>query len=228
MVFKSLGTDLFNLSKNYKTINVLSQENSNHLQVLINDLNDLKATGDITTETLNDILNSTDSIDKNGNLTNYFESVAKGASDAKVNIVDAYAAILNGNTHGLKNVQSIFNTYNESLKDNEQGQKDFTKAVGQSNSSLSGYLKTVGKDGTASLKGYAGHLVKTTAKTIALELATAALNMAISVGVTLFVSSLVNGISSAINAYDIITVFNLSEIVFDFNNFIIKVYVLPF
>ena len=184
MVFKQFSKDIIELSDNFYGLNVITDIQTQKLDGLIANTNALKE---------NNLLSG-------DNLTSYFQSVAEGAENARVNIVDAYAAILDGNTHGLKNVQSIFNTYNNVLKGNEEDQKNFTKAVGQSNTSLSGYLTTVGTEGTASLKGYAGHLVKTTAKTVGLKVATLALKSVISLGLSTAIGFVISKITEAINA----------------------------
>ena len=198
MVFKEFGKDIINLSKNYKTLNVVTSEQVNSLGLLTNNLNSLKDIGNLTTDSMNGLYKSVQSFG-NDNLTYYFQSVAEGAENARVNIVDAYAAILDGNTHGLKNVQSIMNTFNNSFDGSVEKQKEFTKAVGQSNKGLANYLNSIEAGGTATLKGYAGQLVKTTAKTIGLQVATTALQAAISLGLSLAINALIAGISKAIN-----------------------------
>lgn len=198
MVFKQFSSDIIDLKKNFNTLNIATKEQIVDLNDLTDIFNEYKKAGKLKGNRYDSLLGDVDKL-KNDNLTNYFKSIAEGAENARVNIVDAYAAILDGNTHGLKNVQSIFNTYNQAFKNNEQGQKDFTKAVGQSNTALSGYLATVGKDGTATLKGYAGHLVKTTAKTVGLQVASTALNAAISLGLSVAISGLITIISNAVH-----------------------------
>ena len=198
MVFKEFGKDIINLSKNYKTLNVVTSEQVNSLGLLTNHLNSLKDIGNLTTDSMNGLYKSVQSFG-NDNLTYYFQSVAEGAENARVNIVDAYAAILDGNTHGLQNVQSIMNTFNNSFDGSVEKQKEFTKAVGQSNKGLANYLNSIEAGGTATLKGYAGQLVKTTAQTVGLQVATTALQAAISLGLSLAINALIAGISKAIN-----------------------------
>ena len=190
MVFKEFGKDIINLSKNYKTLNVVTSEQVNSLGLLTNHLNSLKDIGNLTIDSMNGLYKSVQPFG-NDNLTYYFQSVAEGAENARVNIVDAYAAILDGNTHGLKNVQSIMNTFNNSFDGSVEKQKEFTKAVGQSNKGLANYLNSIEAGGTATLKGYAGQLVKTTAKTVLLTAKTIALQAAISIGLSVAINGII-------------------------------------
>ena len=190
MVFKEFGKDIINLSKNYKTLNVVTSEQVNSLGLLTNKLNSLKDIGNLTTDSMNGLYKSVQSFG-NDNLTYYFQSVAEGAENARVNIVDAYAAILDGNTHGLQNVQSIMNTFNNSFDGSVEKQKEFTKAVGQSNKGLANYLNSIEAGGTATLKGYVGQLVKTTAQTVLLTAKTIALQAAISIGLSVAINGII-------------------------------------
>ena len=198
MVLKNFGTDVINLAKNYNTLNIMSDKQVVSVERLTKRLNSLKDTGNLTTKSITGVYKSVDSLNSDS-LTYYFHSVAEGAENARVNIVDAYAAILDGNTHGLKNVQSIMNTFNNSFGGSVEKQKEFTKAIGQSNKGLANYLNSIEAGGTATLKGYAGQLVKTTAKTVGLQIATTALQAAISLGLSLAINALIAGISKAIN-----------------------------
>ena len=198
MVLKNFGTDVVGLVKNYKTLNAITGEQITKVNDYADALNTLKDTNALTTDSIASLYNSVESL-KSDSLTYYFQSVAEGAENARVNIVDAYAAILDGNTHGLKNVQSIINTFNNSFDGSVEKQKEFTKAVGQSNKGLANYLNSIEAGGTATLKGYAGQLVKTTAQTVLLTAKTIALQAAISIGLSLAINALIAGISKAIN-----------------------------
>ena len=197
MVFKNFSLDVIGLVKNYSSLNAISGECSEKIKIIASDLNDLKDTGKLTTDSLNSVYNSLDSLNSDS-FSAYIKSIAEGAENARVNIVDAYAAMLDGNTHGLQNIQSIFNTYNDTLKGNVKEQKNFTAAVGQSNITLSKYLATVGTDGKAGLAGYAGYLATATAKTIGLQIATTALNAGISMLVGWGISMLAKGLDEMI------------------------------
>lgn len=198
MVFKEFGKDIIDLSKNYKTLNVVTREQANNLGLLMNNLNSLKDTGNLTTKSMTGLYKSVESLNSDS-LTYYFQSVAEGAENARVNIVDAYAAILDGNTHGLKNVQSIMNTFNNAFDGNVEKQKEFAKAVGQSNKTLGVYLNSLGEGATANLKNYGAELVKAKAKTIGLTIKTAALNTLLSVGMSLAITGVITLISKAIS-----------------------------
>ncbi len=198
MVFKEFGKDIIDLSKNYKTLNVVTREQANNLGLLMNNLNSLKDTGNLTTKSMTGLYKSVESLNSDS-LTYYFQSVAEGAENARVNIVDAYAAILDGNTHGLKNVQGIMNTFNNAFDGNVEKQKEFAKAVGQSNKTLGVYLNSLGEGATADLKNYGAELVKAKAKTIGLTIKTAALNTLLSVGMSLAITGVITLISKAIS-----------------------------
>lgn len=198
-MFKGFGKDVIDLVKNFGTLNTITELGNHKLQKYISTLNLYKDNGSISTDNLSNILEQVDSLNSD-NLTNLFKQIAEGSANARINIEDCYAAILDGNTHGLKNVQSIFNTYNNTLKNSEKDQKAFTKAVGQTNTNLSNYLSTVKTDGTASLTGYMGYLAKTTAKTIGLQAATLALNTALTMGLSIGLSLLAKAVNDAINA----------------------------
>ena len=165
---------------------------------MVDRFNKLKSEGKLVGKTFDNLLGKVQSVG-NDNLTDYFQSVAEGAENARVNIVDAYAAILDGNTHGLKNVQSIFNTFNNAFDGNVEKQKEFAKAVGQSNKTLGVYLNSLEEGATANLKNYGAELVKTKAKTIGLTIKTAALNTLLSVGMSLAITGVITLISKAIN-----------------------------
>lgn len=90
----------------------------------------------------------------------------------------------------LKNVKTLLNEYNTSLGETADGvtncglnQGDFVDSVGKSNSVLGKYLSGL-KAGKATIGGYVGALVKAKVATIALQLASAAVNVAISAAVT--------------------------------------------
>lgn len=189
-MLKNFGTDVVGLVKNYKTLNAITGEQITKVNDYADALNTLKDTNALTTDSITGLYNSVESL-KSDSLTYYFQSVAEGAENARVNIVDAYAAILDGNTHGLKNVQSIMNTFNNSFDGSVEKQKEFTKAVGQSNKGLANYLNSIEAGGTATLKGYAGQLVKTTAQTVLLTAKTIALQAAISIGLSVAINGII-------------------------------------
>ena len=93
-----------------------------------------------------------------------------------------------------KDVKNLIKLYNGNLEDTVHLNKEqFVNAINQSNSALGGYLSKV-EQGNASIIGYIGSLVKATAKTVALNFATTALDGIISAlvigGITLLVKSI--------------------------------------
>lgn len=93
-----------------------------------------------------------------------------------------------------KDVKNLIKLYNGNLEDTVHLNKEqFVGAINQSNSALGGYLSKV-EQGNASLAGYAGSLVKATAKTVAFNLVTTALDGIVSAlvigGITLLVQSI--------------------------------------
>ena len=131
----------------------------------------------------------------NSNVSLYFRELAEKGASAKASVEGVYEAILSGNTRGLANVKSTMALFNQAQQSGADNARDFAKAVGQSNTQLGGYLSTLGTNGTATLKGYTGYLVSATAKTIGLQLATAALN----VGISLALNAIVWGITKVVN-----------------------------
>ena len=110
--------------------------------------------------------------------------------------------------NSFKNIKTLLNEYNSSLNENSNGvtkcgieQTNFVNAVGKSNSVLGKYL--TGLNGTnATMKGYIGKLVASKIATIGLEIATTALNAAITMGISALVQLGIEGISHLINYYD--------------------------
>lgn len=206
MVFKEFSSDIIDLKKNFNTLNVATKEQIVDLNNLSKAFNIDKQDGAMSGKNFDDFIKKIEKLDtdigNNGNLTNYFKSIAEGAENARVNIVDAYAAILDGNTHGLKNVQSIMNTYNKSFEGNVKGQEDFAKAVGQTNQSLGNYLNNLEQGATASLQDYGVELVSAKIKTIALTVKTMALQTAMSLGLSLVINGLISGITWLVGKID--------------------------
>lgn len=109
-----------------------------------------------------------------------------------------YTVSLQGNITGFKKVSSAITQYNALATSGTQKQNEFSTAVSVTNTKLGSYL--IGLNGTkASLGGYVLSLVGATAKTIALQFATIALNSAITMGASLIISGIVSAISSWIH-----------------------------
>lgn len=110
-----------------------------------------------------------------------------------------YTVSLQGNITGFKKVSSAIAQYNALATSGTQKQNEFSTAVAITNGRLGGYLR--GLSGTkASLGGYVNSLVSATAKTIALQTATMALNAAVSMGITAAISLAVKGFDKLINS----------------------------
>lgn len=106
--------------------------------------------------------------------------------------------LANGNTlNNLKNLNTLYNDYKYSLEDVSNGltkcglsQEEFLNAVKTSNSQFANWLENL--DGSErGIISYAGQLAGATAKTIGLQIATTALNAAISMGISFLVSGAV-------------------------------------
>ena len=192
MVFKTVDghlTSVFNKVEKVKTgFNLTNDE----VQRFVNDFNKLNSTQNFGQEYTDFIAEMTN---RNFNVSQMFDDISKQGASARANVKDFYAAILDGNTKGFSNVKSTMALFNQAQQSGADNARDFAKAVGQSNTLLGGYLSTLGTNGTATLKGYIGYLASATAKTIGLQLATAALN----VGISLALNAIVWGITKVVN-----------------------------
>lgn len=187
MVFKVIDgnfTTIFNKTKNVSEGFSLASNQLNRFVEGFNRLNSSQNFGSRWGSFLNGVTS------KNVNLATYFENLAKQGASAKANIEGVYAVILNGNTRGIGNVKSVISMFNSI---NSENQKDFANAVKQTNSQLGNYLSNL-NGVKASLSSYAGQVALTTAKTVALKIASVALNATIvgviSWGIGKFVSKL--------------------------------------
>ena len=98
-------------------------------------------------------------------------------------------------------LNNAFKAYNGNLSKSTQLQNAYVQAVGKQNNSLGNYL--AGLNGAkASLGGYIKSLVAAKAASIGLQVASVALNTAISMGITLAISALVSQISKWIHAQE--------------------------
>ena len=95
-------------------------------------------------------------------------------------------------------LNNAFQAYNGNLSKSTQLQNAYILAVGKQNSSLGNYL--AGLNGAkASMGGYIKSLISAKAATIGLQVASFALNAAISMGITLAISALVSAITKLVN-----------------------------
>ena len=98
-------------------------------------------------------------------------------------------------------LNNAFNTYNGNLSKSTQLQNAYVRAVGKINTSLGNYL--AGLNGTkASMGGYIKHLIAAKAASIGLQVASAALNTALSIGISFAISGLISQISKWIHGQD--------------------------
>ena len=95
-------------------------------------------------------------------------------------------------------LNNAFKAYNGNLSKSTQLQNAYVQAVGKQNTSLGNYL--AGLNGAkASMGGYIKSLVAAKAASIGLQVASVALNTAISMGITLAISALVSAITKWVN-----------------------------
>ena len=165
---------------------------------IIADFKNLNSEFQVTAEDMDDLAERAKNLGES-QLSKTFADWAREGEEAQISIEGIYTAILDGNTKGLGNVLDVIKTYNESIDPDDQ--EAFANAVSETNINLGQYLRTV-KTGEASFTGYAGALIKTTAKTVGLTVATTALNTAISLGASLIVSAIISSISNAIHFFE--------------------------
>lgn len=105
---------------------------------------------------------------------------------------------LEGPVLGFNKVSAAIKEYNDYGKKSAYDQKVLSKEIGKTNSALSSYL--LGLNGAkASLGGYVGSLTAATAKTIALNVATVALNATLSIGASVAISAAVTAFTKWIH-----------------------------
>lgn len=115
-----------------------------------------------------------------------------------------YNVSLQGNIVGFTKVTKAMRQYNALGAISQEEQKAFAGAVGITNAQLGSYLS--GLNGAkANLAGYGLSLVISTAKTIGLTVATAALNATMTMGISLIVSGLISAFTSWIHKSEEIT-----------------------
>ena len=187
-MFKYVDGSLTTIFKRVQNVNKGFDLTSNSITECVNKFNTFNQNrdfGDDWTRFLNKI--STQNI----NVANQFEELSKQGASARASVEGVYSAILNGNTRGFGNVKSIISLYNEIGKVNPQNQASFASAVSQTNVQLGTYLMSI-RNGTASMKGYAQQLVSTTAKTLALRVASVALNTVLMSAIPVAIGYIIN------------------------------------
>lgn len=183
-MFKVIGNQIVGLTKNIKIFSISS---SNKVTRLVDRFNDLKNTTGLTTKAWDRMVKGVES--KYGaNAANYLRNVANQGNAARASVEDFYAAMVRDiPTHGFRNVQSVINTFNTL---DPATQQQFAQAIGLTNRNLGNYLANL-NGARAGMAGYAGELVATTAKTVALRVASMALNAVIGLGISLLISGIV-------------------------------------
>lgn len=133
---------------------------------------------------------------QNGKIINGVDEVRKYLNSSKSLEVSNMAL-----DKSFKNCSSIIKEYNSNFKNTKLSQEDFIAAVGASNNAMGQYLSGL-NGSSASMKGYAKTLVSAKAETIGLQVASTALNMALSMGIALAIQLVISGISKLVNYYD--------------------------
>lgn len=160
------------------------------------------------------IQNYIDAFNQTGNIQNSFDMYMSGASaDAQSRVKDI--EVVNGQIENagaiiakyeksanmaqvtnlalnksFDNCQKIMNEYNSGCKNVNLSQEDFISAVSSSNSVMGHYLSGL-QGGQANMKGYTTALIGAKVQTIALSVASTALNAAITMGVGLAIQGLI-------------------------------------
>ena len=194
-VFKVIDGNLNSIFAKTKIVASGFRLATNQVNTYIDTFNKINANQSFGKE-WNNFLNETGNI--NGALPTYFQAIAQQGASARASVEGFYVALLNGNTKGIANVRSVINAYNQVQQTGRTNSIAFANAVSQSNVQLGMYLTKL--DGAkASMIKYNAILVATKAKTIALKIASMALNTVISIGITAGISALIGVISSEIN-----------------------------
>lgn len=182
-------TTVFNNAKNVGDGFNLASIQVNRFVDGFNRLNSKQNFGSRWTDFINGALS------RNANVATYFQNLATQGASARASIEGVYAAIIDGNTKGIGNVKSIISTFNSLDATKQQA---FAAAVGQTNVQLGAFLtRNVGA--TTSLSSYGVQLTAATAKTVALRIATTALNAVLTMGISVGVSLLISAITKFVN-----------------------------
>lgn len=185
---------LFSKSSNSKEKGIITDSFAASLNSdisAINSFNEAIANGQGRSQAFESCLSSASNSAKE-----YAKSIADGALSSETfskNMVSSQVAIKSAETaqggliNRIRSAKSIINEYNNECKNTGMSQKDFAAAVGQGSSTWGKYLS--GLNGAkASLPGYVKSLVRAKAETIGLQIATVALNTAMTMGISYIVS----------------------------------------
>lgn len=166
-----------------------------YLEVYKNDLNTLNRYTAASVEERSEILKSA-SKDLNEYINNNelsslnTEEFTKYSKQQQITLVSSSGS--------LKNISSLLTEYNNKCQKSGLTTQEFIEAVSKGNGSLGKYLSNL--DGAeANINGYIFSLIGAKAATIGLQVASMALNAAISFGIGLAISLAVQGISKLIH-----------------------------
>lgn len=112
--------------------------------------------------------------------------------------MEDYQKFLSLSANGFNGVSQAIKKFNEMSAQGISQQKSYAEAIGTSNFKLGNYLTNL-NGSKASMSGYAKTLIGATAKTIGLTAASTALNMVLSLGVSVLIQELVSGVDYLIH-----------------------------
>lgn len=142
-----------------------------------------------------------------GKQVGVFKSTSTTLSLFGKNIIDLSNSINKMNDSTVSTVSNYtklnnaFRNYNINLSASTKHQTAYVNAISQQNESLGKYL--TGLNGAkASMGGYIGSLISAKAATIGLQVASTALNMALSMGIAFAIQGIISAISNFTNAQD--------------------------
>ena len=178
----NLNNDIISINKFIKAVSQGESKNvalANYMQMSSNSAKEFASSIDVSTLATK---NASEVMDICSASTKEFETQQKMAQ---------VSLVANGNS--LTKTKQIIDEYQGGLKNCGLSQQEFLTAVQATNPQLANYLSGI-KNGNASFKGYIGSLIKAKSATILLEIATTALNMAITMGLSFAISALVSKI----------------------------------
>lgn len=191
-MFKFLNVEsLVNFSKEAKKITAVPL--AEQMGEWVGEFNNLQKESGNTSKAFDKLFTKIDAETKNSQISTSLKSLQREGKGATVTMDGMYSALI-GQTKGFGNVKRIIGEYNQVVEQGEGNQANFANIVGESNLSFGNYLKSL-NGAKGSIMGYAGQLVKATAATVGLNIATAAL----SAGVSFLISKAIEWLVSFAN-----------------------------
>ena len=181
----NLNNDIVSINKFIKAVSQGESKNvalANYMQMSSNSAKEFANGIDVSTLATK---NASEVMDICSSSTKEFETQQKMA---QVSLV--------ANSNSLTKTKQLIDEYQGGLKNCGMSQQQFLTAVQATNPQLANYLSGI-KNGNASFKGYIRSLIKAKSATILLEIATTALNMAITMGLSVAISGLISWIDKA-------------------------------